>query len=587
MRPDDNLRYEASDPIERPLALGLGLQLAALTLNSAVLLPTIVFRAADAERFLVWAVFAGMVACGVITIVQAVRLRRFGAGYLMLHGASSPFIAVCVAALLQGGPAMLATLVLVSGLAQAAFSERLALLHRILTPVVTGTVIMLLPVTVMPILLRMLNEMPSGAPAVAGPLCALTTLATAVWIYLKGRGGLRRWAPVAGIAAGAVTGAFFGIYETGLVANAAWIGVPQGRPPGLDLGFGPSFWALLPAFLFIALVGATKSVGVAVATQRVSWRGRRAVDFRSVQGALAAEGVGNALAGLTGAIPNTLHPTPIAAIETTGVAARSVGVAAGIALIALACLPKLVSVILAVPDAVAAASIAVVMCMLFVVGMREVVAGTRTNPRSGLIAGISVWTGIAVEFDLVFADQLAELAGGLLSNGMTAGGLVAILLAAVTMPRVARFSGSLDVAELPGIRDFILRFARRHGMKTSAERMEAACEETLLMLLESRDAGGMEVDEPGLKERALLITASREEGQAVLRFKAAAPGQEELNLQDRLAWLGEEAEGGPEEQEISLRLLRHLASSVRHQQFRNVDIVTLKVAAEQRAGGKR
>ncbi len=587
MRPDEALRYQASDPVARPLAFGLGLQLAVLTLNSAVLLPTIVFRAADAERFLVWAVFAGMVACGIITIVQAIRLSRFGAGYLMLHGASSPFIAVCVAALLQGGPTMLATLVLASGLAQAVFSERLALLHRLLTPVVTGTVIMLLPVTVMPILFRMLNEVPGGAPAVAGPLCAFATLATGVGIYLKGTGGLRRWAPVAGIAAGSVVGAFFGIYETGLVANAAWIGVPQGRPPGLDPSFGPAFWALLPAFLFIALVGATKSVGVAVATQRVSWRGPRAVDFRSVQGAVAAEGVGNAVAGLAGAIPNTLHPTPIAAIETTGVASRGVGVAAGLALVALACLPKLVAVILAIPDAVAASSIGVVMCMLFVVGMREAVSGTRTNPRNGLIAGISVWAGIAVEFDLVFADYLAELAGGLLNNGMTAGGLVAILLATVTMPRTARFAGSLDVAELPRMRDFIAGFARRHGFEASAERMVAACEETLLMLLESRGAGTGQADDADHRERALLITASREDGHAVLQFKAAAPGQEELNLQDRLAWLGEEASGAPEEAEISLRLLRHLACSVRHQQFRNVDIVTLKVAAERRAGGKR
>ena len=580
MRPDDALRYEASDPLARPLASGLGLQLAVLTLNSAVLLPTIVFRAADQEGYLLWAVFAGMLACGIVTIVQAVRLGRFGAGYLMLHGASSPFIAVCVAALLQGGPTMLATLVLVSGLAQAAFSERLALLHRLLTPAVTGTVIMLLPVTVMPILFRLLDEVPSGAPAMAGPLCAAATLTTAVGIYLKGAGGLRRWAPVAGIAAGSIVGAFFGIYETGLVANAAWVGVPADRPPGLDLSFGPAFWALLPAFLFIALVGATKSVGVAVATQRVSWRGPRAVDFRSIQGAVAAEGAGNALAGLAGAIPNTLHPTPIAAIETTGVASRGIGVAAGLALIALACLPKLVAVILAIPDAVVAASIAVVMCMLFVVGMREVVSGTRTVPRNGLIAGISVWTGIAVEFDLVFADYLAELAGGLLNNGMTAGGLVAILLATVTMPRVARFSGNLDVAELPAMRGFIAGFARRHGLEASVERMEAACEETLLMLLESRSTRTQDADGPEHRTRALLVTASREDGHAVLQFKAAAPGQEELNLQDRLEWLGDEAPGAPEEQEISLRLLRHLASSVRHQQFRNVDIVTLKVAAE-------
>ena len=585
MRPDEGLRCEATDPVERPLAVGLGLQLAVLSLNSAVLLPTIVFRAADAEEFLLWAVFAGMLACGIITSLQAIRVGRFGAGYLSLHGVSSPFIAVCVAALVQGGPPMLAALVLVSGLAQAAFSERLALLHRILTPVVTGTVIMLLPVTVMPILFRTLNQLPPEAPAGAAPLSALVTLATTVGIHLKGTGRLRLWAPLAGVAAGSVVGGFFGIYEVGLVANAAWIGLPAGRPPGLELGFGPAFWALLPAFLFIALVGATKSVGVAVATQRVSWHRPRAVDFRAVQGAVAAEGVGNVLAGLGGAIPNTLHPTPVATIETTGVATRSVGIAAGLALILLACVPRLVAVILAVPDAVVAASIAIVMCMFFVVGMREVVSGIGANPRNGLIAGLSVWTGIAVEFDLVFPDFFADFAGGLLSNGMTAGGLVVILLTALTMPRLARFSGRLDVTELPAISEFIRRFARRQGLEASVERMEAASEETLLMLLEARGAGPAEGHDP--ERRALLVTARRDSGDAVLQFKAAAPGQEDLNLQDRLALLGEEARSEPEEQEISLRLLRHLASSVRHQQFRNVDIVTLRVVAGRRAGGKR
>ena len=169
---------------------------------------------------------------------------------------------------------------------------------------------------------------------------------------------------------------------------------------------------------------------------------------------------------------------------------------------------------------------------------------------------------------------------------MTAGGLAVILLTALTMPRLVRFSGRLDVTELPAIGDFIRRFARRHGLEASVERMEAASEETLLMLLEAR-GGTTEGDDHGDGRRALLVTASREAEYAVLQFKAAAPGQEDLNLQDRLAVLGDEAQTGPEEQEISLRLLRHLASSVRHQQFRNVDIVTLKVAAERRSGGKR
>ena len=117
--------------------------------------------------------------------------------------------------------------------------------------------------------------------------------------------------------------------------------------------------------------------------------------------------------------------------------------------------------------------------------------------------------------------------------------------------------------------------------------MEAACEETLLMLLEPHGAGGSPGDEPAHGQRALLVTAYWEAGHAVLQFKAAAAGQEELNLQDRLEWLGDEARAEPAETEISLRLLRHLASSVRHQQFRNVDIVTLRVAPDRQAGERR
>ena len=587
MRAEEGLNYEATDRVGGPVALGLGVQIAILALNLAVLVPTIVFRAAGAEPFLLWAVFTAMVVSGVSTVVQAVRVGRFGAGYLMVQGATSPYIAVCVAALVQGGPSLLATLVVVTGLVQAAFSERLALLHRILTPVVTGTVIMLMPVTVMPVVFRMVNEPLPGVSPAAAPLCAAVTLAAAVLVHLKATGRLRLWSPVAGIAAGSAVGGLFSIYDTGLVADAAWIGLPDGRLPGLDLGFGPSFWALLPAFLFIALVAATKSVGVAVATQRVSWRRPRAVDFRSVQGAVAAEGGGNVLAGLAGALPTTLYPSPVAAIETTGVAARGVGVAAGLALIVLAGVPKLVAVIVAIPDAVIAASIAVFVSVLFVVGMREVVSGTRTSPRNGLIAGLSVWIGIGVEFDLIFPEFLDGLAGGLLSQGMTTGGSVAVLLTLLTMPRVARFSARLDVAELPRINEFIRGFARRHGLEASVGRMEGASEETLLMLLESRGAETGEGEGDGERGRELQVTASREAGHAVLRFRAAAAGGEELNLQDRLVELGDEVRSGSEEQEISLRLLRHLASSVRHQQFRDVDIVTLKVAAGRRAGGER
>ena len=578
-RSNEELRYEVEDRLPGPVALGLGVQLAAMGINGVVLIPTIAFQAGGAEELVLWAVFATVLTCGVASMLQGVRAGRMGAGYALPHVSSAIFIAVCAEALIQGGPGLLASLVVISALAQTAFSARLSLLHRVLTPVVTGTVVMLLPVTVMPILFGMINELPPGAPAPAAPLSAGVTIVAILAVALRTKGTLRLWAPAVGIVAGSVVGAAFGLYDAGRVAEAEWIGVPAGAPPALDIGFGPAFWALLPAFLFVALVGTTKSVAVAVAAQRVSWRRPRAVDFRAVQRAVAAEGAGNLLAGLAGTMPSTPNGNAVAAIEVTGVAARRVGVAAGLVFFVLAFVPKALALILAIPDAVVAASIAVIMATLFTVGMREVARSIGSNPRNGLIAGVSFWTGLAFEFDLIFPAYFAEFAGGLLSNGLTTGGLVALLLTGLTARRKRRLRGTLDMAELPRIREFIQAFSARHGLAAVLDRLEAASEEALLTLLQSREEAEAAGDAPDVGRRELLLTASEEDDEAVLEFRVGAADSDELNLQDRLAWLEADTRAAEVEQEISLRLLRHLASSVRHRQFHDVDILTLRVSA--------
>ena len=89
----------------------------------------------------------------------------------------------------------------------------------------------------------------------------------------------------------------FGLYDIDQVLDARWVGVPIDAWPGFDLTPGAHFWALLPAFVVVTLVGAIETVGDDVAIQRVSQRNQRATDFRVVQGALNADGVGNLLSG--------------------------------------------------------------------------------------------------------------------------------------------------------------------------------------------------------------------------------------------------------------------------------------------------
>ena len=153
------IRYEPNDKPPRALTFGLGLQFTILCVAGVVLTPAIVVRAAGgSETYLSWAVFAAVAVSGATTVLQAVRFGRIGAGYVLLMGTSGAFIAVCVAALAKGGPAMLATLVVISSLFQFALAARLSLL------------------TVMPIVFDMLTQVRAGAAPLSAPVSALATV---------------------------------------------------------------------------------------------------------------------------------------------------------------------------------------------------------------------------------------------------------------------------------------------------------------------------------------------------------------------------------------------------------------------------
>ncbi len=553
------------------MAAGMGLQLAVLCVAGVVITPAIVVRAAGGtEAFLNWAVFGAVLISGLTTILQAVRVGRIGAGYVLLMGTSGAFIAVCITAIAQGGPAMLATLVIVSALFQFLLAARLALFRRVLTQTVTGTVIMLIAVTVMPIAFDMLDNVPEGAPSAGAPVSVLVTIGIMVGLALKARGTLRLWAPVIGVVVGSVVGGIFGLYDTTRVADAGWIGVPSSGWPGLDLSFGPVFWALLPSFLFVTLIGAIETIGDSVAIQRVSWRRPRAVDFRAVQGAVAADGTGNLLSGLVGTVPNTTYSTSVSVTELTGVASRTVGVAIGVVFMGMAFLPKFLALVVAIPEPVAGAFVLVLIAMLFVTGTRIVVQDGITY-RDGLVAGLAFWIGYGFQNGLIFPEFVAGFAGGLLQNGMTSGGLAAILLTMfmeLTEPMPRRIEVGLNVQALPDLSRFIASFVKRCRWNTAMTyRLQAVVEETMLTLIgdEEQAAGD---------PRRLLVQARKRSGEAVIEFIASTDAR---NLQDQISLLSDRVTGAAVEEEVSLRLLRHLTSSVRHQRYHNADIVTCHV----------
>ena len=571
-RSGTSVRFEADEKPAYPVAIGLALQYCVLTVGPIVLTVAIVVRtAAGSELFLSWAACAALMVSGITTMVQARRVGRLGAGYILLMGTSGAFIAVSVTALAEGGPGMLATLVAASALFQFLLASRLSLLRRLITPTVAGTVIMLIAVTVMPLILDLVEQVPEGAAPAAGPVTALVTLGVTMAIVLRAAGVMRIWGPVIGIVAGCIVAGPFGLFSWDPVAAAPWIGLPVAGWPGFDFSFGPVFWALLPAFIFVTLVGAIETIGDSVAVQRVSWRDDRATDFRAVQGAVAADGLGNFLSGLLATVPNTTYSSSVSIVEITGVAARRVGVCIGVGFCALALLPKLVALILSVPDAVIGAYAVVLIAILFVLGMR-IVVGDGMDYRKAAIVGVSFWVGSGFQGGGLFTDQMSPFFAEMMGNGMTSGGLTALILSGfveLTASRRKRLVTTLSVDALAEIRTFLEGFGARAGWSREVtERIHLASEEALVSLM------GDEADESG-PSRRLRLSVRSVRGAVELEFLAVAGA--EGNLEDRMAIVGEQSLEIAAEHDLSLRLLRHLAASVRHQKYHDTDILTVRV----------
>lgn len=565
--------YEPDDRPPAVMTLGLGTQYALFVLGGIIMVPLLIFRAAGAPADeLTWAVFASILVCGLVTMTLAMRVWRVGAGYILMTNTTGTAIAVAVDALAAGGIALLASLVLVCSLLQFALSFRLSLLRRVVTPTVSGVVLMLIPVTVMPVVFERLDDVPDGAAA--STVCALATLVAVGGIMVKGGPKVRPWAPLIGLGLGSVASAAFGLYDIERVLAAGWIGVPESGP-GLRFDFGADFLRLLPAFLLVFVVCTVRTTSASLAIQGVSWRTPRTVDFRPVQGAVAADAVGNALAGLAGTVPNCVRATTVSLTELSGVAARRVGLAAGWVLLLVAFLPKIPALVIAVPGPVIAGYITVVTATIFTLGMKMIVADGLDTQKT-LVVALSFWAGVGCEYGLIFPEIIPHLAGGLMSSGLTAGGLVAIALSGMfelTAARRRKLETELGVAALPAIRRFLEGFAANHGWSgATAERLAAAAEETLLTLERDGD-GAAEV------RRRLLVVAYREGGDAMLEFIA---GGGDENIEDRLSLLKEGSTGDAVERDVSLRLLRHLADEVRHRQYHDADFISVRVVPEAR-----
>ncbi len=579
--PSENPRYEAHESPSYPALLGYGVQFSLIASATLLVTPVIVASASDiGESYVTWMVFASLLVVGLSTLIQVRRLGPVGAGAVLPMFTAAFAIPFCITAVVDGGPKTLMTLVIVTSIIQIVISRWLFLLRRVVTPIVGGTIMMILSITLASVVFDLLDsasqENPEGAT-----LTALATTIIVAALMLRGSATLRLWGPLIGIVGGCIVAAVLGIYEFDRVIDAQWIGIPREIPDlGLDLGI--NFWTLIPSFLFLGLINSIQVNGASITNQRVAWREERAIDFREVQRALAGGGVSNLLAGLGGTVPNVVNPAGASFIQTTGVASRRVGYFIGGILLVMAFLPKVSGLIATIPGPVMTGYLIMVTGTLLVDGARTVFQGEQDRQKI-TVAGVCFWIGASFQFGLFHLPDLGPVWGALFKSGITTGGFAAVLMILyleLTNPRRMRFQSTLHIDSLPELNEFIAKFADSRGWDAGMkDKLSAVAEETLLTLapldLDSFDLDAEEDDgDDEGEERQLIVLASSDGPVADLEFIG---GGNQDNIEDQVRQLQELEIETPSEQEISLRLLQNYASSVNHQQYSGMDVITLRI----------
>ncbi|MDS0261110.1 purine permease [Haloarcula sp. S1CR25-12] len=366
-----------------------------------------------------------LIVAGVATIVQAFPIGPVGARLPVVMGTSFAFLGPLIAIGNEFGIAAVFGAALVAAPVEVAMGLSLDRFRNYFPPLVTGIVVMLIGLTLIP------TGMNYAAGASAGPSAegygsfANLGLAGLVLIITVGLnqffdGFLRVISVFAGIVVGYVAALAMGMVDLSAVAAAGWITVPT--PLKYGLTFEPSA-ILTVAFLY--LITGIETIGDISGT--VSATGRDA-DEKELRGGLIADGVMSAFAAIFNAMPNTSYSQNVGLVNFTGVASRYVVGIGGVVLLVLGFVPKVGAIVSAMPDAVLGGGALILFAMIFASGARLIAQNVTLNHRNSTILALSMALGLGVAFRPEVLQQFPTEVQTLFGSALVTGGLSALVL---------------------------------------------------------------------------------------------------------------------------------------------------------------
>ena len=402
----------------------LGLQHVLIMFTAMIGLPVILSNILGLSPELRAAMINGvMIGCGIGTIVQAMGVGFVGARLPIVMGVFYIFIGPIVSISNTVSIAAAMTAVMIGGFVEFAMSPIIGKIQRFFPPLVTGTVITLIGVALMPIAIN--NAVGLNTPLFGEPLTLVLAASVVLLIVVVNRltrGFFKAISLFIALVGGYILSWILGFLDFSVVASARWFALPSLFP------FGAPQWPGIGGLIAIVVAffaSAIETVGDAIAVSTTV--GVEPTEKR-VRGAVAIDGIGSTIAALFGGTPLTSYSQNIGVITLTGVGSRFVVAFGGAILIILALVPKVGALISIIPSPVLGGTLVVMFGMVASVGV-GILRDCMKTRRDALLFAASVGVGLAIT--VAPAGAFNAIPAGLrivISDGIVMGALLAIVL---------------------------------------------------------------------------------------------------------------------------------------------------------------
>ena len=435
----DDLRARLKDPDYTPplaQAVPLGIQ-HVLAMFVSNVTPAIIVAGAAGFGFgsgspdfpqLIYLIQMAMLFAGIATLFQTIGFGPVGGRLPIVQGTSFAFLPVMIPIVAGQGVAALPVLmggIVIGGIFHFFLGTFIGKLRFALPPLVTGLIVLMIGLALIKVGIQYAA---GGVPQIGteqyGSLAnwsvALVVIVVTLLLKFFTRGMWSIAAVLLGLIAGYLVALAMGMVSFANVGNAGWLTVPV----PFKWGFQFSAAAVI-GMCFMAIISAIETVGDVSGITK-GGAGREATD-REISGATYADGLGTAVAGVFGGLPNTSFSQNVGLISMTGVMSRHVVTYGAIFLIICGLIPKIGAIISTVPITVLGGGVIVMFGMVAAAGI-NMLSDVSWNRRNMVIFAVSLSVGLGLQLEPGALQHLPKTAQILLTSGLLPSAFLAIVL---------------------------------------------------------------------------------------------------------------------------------------------------------------